>query len=289
VPFTTERLGRTAAAELGAALDAWTPATWAGQLHVGDLGWQLRFEDDLVDGSLLAVRDAAGTVCAVGLLDDPRALRVAIDPARADDVALAVAVADAAECVLPAGEAYVDGLPLAGWRAVLADRGWSADPDTWVALHRSLDGIAPELPSGVAPLAGDADVADRVAVQRGAFDNSTFTTARWALMAGGPAYDGRLDLLARDAEGRPVAAGTGWAAGPGRCAILEPVGTHRDHQRQGHGGRLLAGLCAALAAAGARSVAVQTPSSNEGAVQAYTRAGFSVLGLLTAMRRPPAS
>lgn len=288
MPFTTERLGRPAAAELGAALASWTPATWNGQLHLGDLGWQLRFEPDVVDGSLLAVRDGAGSVCAVGLLDSPNALRFAIDPAQTHDVSLAVAVADAAEQAVTAGEAYVDGPPLAGWRAVLADRGWSAHQDTWVALHRRLDGTDPVLPAGVAPVTGDADVADRVLVQRAAFEGSTFTPERWALMAEGPAFDGRLDLLARDADGAPVAAGTAWSAGVGRCALLEPVGTHREHQRQGHGGRLLAGLCAALAGVGASSVAVATPSSNEAAVQAYTRSGFSVLGLLTDMRRPPA-
>ena len=56
--------------------------------------------------------------------------------------------------------------------------------------------------------------------------------------------------------------------------------------RPGHGRRLLAGLCVQLAAAGASSVAVATPASNQGGVRAYTAAGFTVLGLLTAMRRP---
>ena len=105
-------------------------------------------------------------------------------------------------------------------------------------------------------------------------------------MAAAPPYDGALDLLARDAAGRPVAAGTAWSAGPGRCGLLEPVGTHRDHQQQGHGRRLLEGLCAQLAAAGASSVAVATPASNDGAVRAYAAAGFRVLGGLTAVRRP---
>jgi ribosomal protein S18 acetylase RimI-like enzyme len=177
-------------------------------------------------------------------------------------------------------------MPLAAWRAALVDRGWDADPDAWVALHRSLAGAATRLPPGVSPVAGERDVADRVAVQRAAFEGSTFTAERWALMAAGAPYDGELDLLARDAAGRPVAAGTAWSAGRGRCGVLEPVGTHRDHQRRGHGRRLLDGLCAQLAVAGASSVAVATPASNDAAVRAYVSAGFRVLGNLTAVRRP---
>lgn len=267
------------------ALAAWTPPTWGGQLHPGDIGWELRLEDAHVDSSFLVVREAAAVV-AVALVDGPETLRLAVDPTRAHDLALAEYLADAAEDVVAPGEAYVDGLPLAAWRAVLADRGWDADTDQWVAMHRSLAAGRNRLPPGVAPVSGDRDVADRVAVQRAAFGGSTFTAARWALMAAGPPYDAALDLLARDADGRPVAAGTAWSAGPGRCGVLEPVGTHRDHQQQGHGRRLLEGLCTQLAAAGASSVAVATPASNVGAVRAYAAAGFRVLGTLTAVRRP---
>ncbi len=285
VPYAVERTGRAAVAEIVAALAGWTPPTWPGQLHLGDVGWQLRLEDEQVDRSFLVVRDG-GMVVAVGLVDDPHAVRLAVDPARAHDTTLAAVLADAVEDLVGDGEAWADGLPLAGWRAVLADRGWAADGDPWVALHRSLDGAGPALAAGVAPVAGERDVADRVAVQRAAFERSTFTVARWALMAAGPSYDGELDLLARDGDGTPVAAGTAWHAGAGRCGVLEPVGTHRDHQRLGHGRRLLDGLCSQLAAAGAPSVAVATPASNDGAVRAYTAAGFRVLGLLMAMHRP---
>jgi GNAT superfamily N-acetyltransferase len=285
VPLTSAVAGRGAVAEIVAALAAWTPPTWTGQLHPGDVGWELRFEDDHVDSSFLVVRDS-GSVVAAGLVDEPQALRVAVDPTLATDAGLGAFLADAADDLLAAGEAYVDGLPLAAWRAVLADRDWDADPDPWVALHRSLATVGSSLPTGVAPVSGARDVADRVAVQRAAFERSTFTEARWARMAAGPIYDGALDLLARDADGRPVSAGTAWSAGRGRCGLLEPVGTHRDHQRQGHGRRLLDGLCVQLAAAGASSVAVATPAANTGAVAAYVAAGFRVLGLLTAMRRP---
>ena len=224
---------------------------------------------------------------AVGLLDDPATLRLAVDPARSHDAGLAEYLADQASEVVAEGEAYVDGALLAAWRGVLAARGWDADPDAWVALQRDLTGVATALPAGVAPVAGRSDVADRVAVQRAAFEKtSTFTAERWGLMAASPAYDASLDLLVRDEAGTPVAAGTAWSAGPGRCGMLEPVGTSAEHRRRGHATRLLNGLCAALAAAGASSAAVATPAANTEAVRAYNRAGFLTVGLTTAMRRP---
>ena len=286
--YTSERASRASAPELLGALAAWTPASWSGQLHPADIGWQLRFEDDALDGTMQLVRDAAsGEVAAVGLLDSPETVRLAVDPARSHDSGLAVFVADLAEDVVADGEAYVDGALLAVWRGVLAARGWEGDPDAWVALQRDLTGVATELPPGVAPVAGRSDVADRVAVQRAAFEKtSTFTAARWELMAASSAYDASLDLLVRDEAGTPVAAGTAWSAGPGRCGMLEPVGTAAEHRGRGHSTRLLHGLCAALAAAGASSAAVATPAANSVAVRAYTRAGFLTLGLTTAMRRP---
>ena len=218
--YTSERAGRASAPELLGALAAWTPASWSGDLHPADIGWQLRFEDDALDGTLQLVRDAAsGAVVAVGLLDDPATLRLAVDPARSHDSGLAVFLADLAEDVVADGEAYVDGALLAVWRGVLAARGWEGDPDAWVALQRDLTGVATELPPGVAPVAGRSDVADRVAVQRAAFEKtSTFTAERWELMAASPAYDASLDLLVRDEAGTPVAAGTASSAGPGAAA-----------------------------------------------------------------------
>lgn len=136
---------------------------------------------------------------------------------------------------------------------------------------------------GVAAVSGPADVTDRVAVQRAAFDNSTFTETRWAQMAGSTAYDPRLDLLARDEAGTPVAALTAWTAGEGRCALVEPMGTAAGHLREGHGRRLLEGAAAALARAGASGVAVWTSAGNETAVAAYRSAGFSAIGVTSAM------
>jgi GNAT superfamily N-acetyltransferase len=106
-------------------------------------------------------------------------------------------------------------------------------------------------------------------------------------MAAGPGFRPELDLLARTDTGVPVAALTAWFGGEGRCGMIEPMGTHHAHRRQGHGVRVLRGACAALAKLGAAGVTVMTPASSPAAVGVYRAAGFRSMGLLTAIVRPP--
>lgn len=141
-----------------------------------------------------------------------------------------------------------------------------------------LPGLAPfeSVPVGDRP-------EDRVEVQRAAFTGSTFTLERWRLMATGPGYDGRLDLVTRDAHGAAVAATTAWSADPGRCGLLEPVGARGDRPREGHGRRVVLAACAALARLGATGVAVWTPRSNTAAVALYRSVGLRPLSWSTTL------
>jgi ribosomal protein S18 acetylase RimI-like enzyme len=93
-------------------------------------------------------------------------------------------------------------------------------------------------------------------------------------MAAGPTYDARLDWLRRDADGAPAAGATAWSAGPGKCGILEPVGTHPNHRGLGHGVAVSKAAIAALARAGASGVTVHTPADNLGAVRTYEACGL---------------
>ena len=103
---------------------------------------------------------------------------------------------------------------------------------------------------------------------------------------GGPARrDARFELVTWTPDGQPAAAATGWFAGPGRTAILEPVGTHADHQRRGYGRRVNLGVLAALARAGASAVRVHTPASNRAAVAAYEACGLRQVDVTTAVTR----
>lgn len=235
------------------ALTAWAPrhAAVLG-LHVGDVGWHLRHDDRYLADSLLVVRDGSETV-AVGLAETSGAvIRPAIRPDRWDDPEIAEAVAEVAYSLSDIAAIYSDAPSHGAYRALLSTRGWHIDPDPWAVLYRPLSTEDGEYDDPLTPtLATDADIADRVDVQFAAFEHSTFTVSRWHQMAAGPAYDRSLDLLRRDESGTPVAAATGWLAGPGLVGILEPVGTHRDHVGAGHGTAVSRAVFAALARAGA--------------------------------------
>src|SRR6202012_4552510 len=101
----------------------------------------------------------------------------------------------------------------------------------------------------------------RVAVQRAAFDNSTFTEERWHTMAAGVAYPDARCLVALAAPAPGVAAVPVWSAGPGRPGLLEPMGVHRDHRGRGYGRAVTLAAAAELRALGSSSAFVCTVSA----------------------------
>jgi ribosomal protein S18 acetylase RimI-like enzyme len=258
-----------------AALAAWQRPDTPAQVHPGDVGWFWRFG---VDRTAAAVRvwQRAGVTVAVGLLDEPDMLRVAVDPQllREDELGAQLA-ADAAEPdrgVLIEGTVYVDAPEGSRVRDLLDQDGWRLD-DPWTPLCRDL--AEPVEDPGVAVEVVGPDTASiRTAVQRASFDGSTFTDERWHAMAAGSPYADAHCLLARDRSGEPVAAVTVWSAGPGRPGLLEPMGVHRDFRGAGHGRAITLAAAAALRELGACQAVVQTPSFNVGAVATYCAAGF---------------
>jgi len=282
MPITPRTGGRTLTPELCRHLDEWVgiqPLTH--DLHSGDVGWQLRFDDATLQDSVL-LWEADGVVVAGGLLDGG-GLRPAVAPTHRRDPALAEAMAQACD-----GLAYADVAPDTALSAELRRRGWTPDPSPWSLLHRELDPAdAGPVDPLVRQLAGPDDVAARTAVQRSAFGaRSTFRPELWKRMSEGPTYDARFDLVAWTEAGEAVAGATGWFAGPGRCAILEPVGTHADHQRQGHGRRVNLAVMAALARAGASGVRVHTPAANVAAVATYVSCGLREVARVSTLLAP---
>ena len=286
--------GRASADETVAALRGWErPGDCGWQLHAGDIGWHLRNDDDEVEGTLLQLRDASGALAAVGLLDGPGLLRLALEPDHLHDPALAAAVADAAEDRLGragTAEAYVDGPAAArlARRARPPRLGPGPRPvGAPVAVARCGRRRAGRVPGGPGIRGGGR----RRPGRRAAIGLRELHLHRGAVGPDEPsaAYDPRLDLLARDEDGTAVAALTAWSAGEGRCALVEPVATAAGHTRKGHGRRLLDGAAVALARVGASGVAVWTPASNEAALAAYRSAGFSAIGVASAMCSTAAS
>jgi hypothetical protein len=141
-----------------------------------------------------------GQILAVGLLDGPGLLRVAIAPDAQHDEELAQQiVADVTQAergVLPQGNAYIEAGFGAVFQGLLFDDGWVAD-EPWTPLQRDLAETVED--SGVRiEVIGPEQARVRAAVQRAAFDRSTFTVERWhAIAAGSPYADARC-LLAYD-------------------------------------------------------------------------------------------
>lgn len=289
VSIYAEPVPRSGAVELVEALQCWAPPhCYVGGLHAGDVGWFLRLDDDVVDGALHVVRDR-GEVVAVAIAEPPEALRPLVRPDKMHDLEVAGALLELVDAIPASSEAYSEAASGSAFRSLLSANGWQLDPDPWVALYRPLteaDGAYVDARSST--LESAQDVTDRVAVQRSAFKGSTFTVDRWHQMAAGPGFDPAYEYLRRDDDGRPVAAATGWSAGRGKCAILEPVGTHPDHVGAGHGKAVSLAVIAALARGGASGVTVYTPASNAAAVRTYESCGLRQVEITHAMTRPAA-
>ena len=248
------------------------------QLHAGDLGWHWRFG---AEATAAAVRTWGrdGQILAVALVDSPGLVRLAIAPeARQDEELAHQMVADVTKPergLLPPGSASVEARFGGLFQGLLLDDGWDLD-EPWTPLQRDLANPVADCGLPIEVI-GPERVHVRVAVQRAAFANSTFTEERWHAMAAAPPYDHARCLVAYDDSGAAVAAATVWSAGPGRPGLLEPVGVHRDHRGRRYGTTIAVAAAAALREMGSSSAIVSTESSNVAAVATYRSAGFQQL------------
>lgn len=256
------------------------------QLHPGDLGWHWRFG---AEATAAAVRtwNRDGQILAVGLVDSPRLVRLAIAPGAQHDEELASQVVTDVtrpeRGILPQGKVYVEARCGDLLRGLLAEEGWQAD-EPWTPLCRDLGGPVEDCGARIEVI-GPERAHLRAAVQRAAFESSTFTEERWHAMAAGLPYTDAQCLIAYDDQDHAVAAATVWSAGPGRPGLLEPVGVHREYRGHGYGTAITVAAAAALRELGASSAIVCTESSNVGAVATYRSAGFQQLPEVRDLRR----
>ena len=139
--------------------------------------------------------------------------------------------------------------------------------------------------------AGGADLATINEIYNDAVLNTTSTfdveargieEARAWLQAHGPTYP----VFVAERDGRVA----GWsslspfAPRPAyRYTVEDSVYVHRDHRGEGIGGVLLAALLTAAAALGYRAVVARIADHNEASLRLHRRAGFTVVGTLTAI------
>jgi ribosomal protein S18 acetylase RimI-like enzyme len=167
--------------------------------------------------------------------------------------------------------------------ALLREAGWTPD-ESWTPLSRSLSGPVGD-PGVRIEVVGNDLVPARVAVQRAAFANSTFTDDRWRMMASGVAYADARCLLAFDADDNAVAAITVWSAGGGKPGLIEPMGVHHEHRGRGYATAITLAGAAALRDLGSSSAIVCTGSDNVAAIAAYKSAGLRALPEVRDWRR----
>lgn len=282
-------LGTPSVDELPAAVAAmrdWQLEGAPMQLHPGDIGWLWRFGGATTAAAVRTwTRD--GRILAVGMLDGADLMRLTTAPGARRDRELASQLADdlaaPARGILPSGQVFVEAPADAMLQELLAAEGWGTD-EPWTPLRRIL--TEPVQHPGVRIEVVGPELADaRSAVQRSAFEKSTFTTDRWQVMAAAPPYADARCLVAYDEDDNAVAAVTVWSAGEGRPGLLEPMGVHRDHRGRGYGRAITIAAAAALQSLGSSSAIVCTESSNVGAVATYVSAGFQPLAEVRDRRR----
>ncbi|WP_329476021.1 GNAT family N-acetyltransferase [Kribbella sp. NBC_01484] len=271
-------LGIDGLGEVVRVLREWQCDEGPVQLHPGDLGWFWRFG---VGQTAAATRTwrRGGEIIAVGLLDDPELLRLAIAPEAQRDEELAQRLVEDVSApeagVLIEGKVYVEAPMGALVQDLLSKDGWmTADP--WVPLRRDLSEPVPD-PGLRVDVIGAEEAHERTAVQRASFDGSTFTDARWHAMADGEPYADARCLVGRNQLGESVAAVTVWSAGADKPGLIEPMGVHRLHRGRGYGTAITVAAARALQELGSCSAVVCTPGFNVGAIATYEAAGFERL------------
>lgn len=288
VPRSTE-LSRVAS-----TLAGWQHDDGAIQLHPGDLGW---YSANGLDATARALRiwSAGERVLAVGLLDGPRLLRMAVHPELRDDKELARQLAsdvkDPHRGLLPAGAATIEARGTPSFTDALSAHGWLPD-EPWTPLHMDLSGAVPE-PELRVEVIGPSRARDWVSVHWSAFRGAPFTEADrlrrvngWMNMAASPLYVSARSLAAFDDHGKLVAVSAVWSAGEGRPGLIEPMGVHRDQRGHGYGTAITAAAAVNLCEMGASSAIVCAESSNAAAVSTYKAAGFTARPPVADMHRP---
>ena len=261
------------------ALHSWQRDDAPIQLHPGDLGWHWRFGAEVL-AAAVRTWSRGGKILAIGFLDSPDVLRMTVAPEVWCEEELArevvLGLSEPERGILPAGKVSVEVPGSTRVQDLLSCGVWS-NGDPWTPLRLELAAPVDETELRTEVVASLEQVSEFTAVHRSAWGSERFTDQQWHTMAAGLPFADARCLLARDGHGIAVATVTAWSAGPGKPALLEPLGVHPDHRRRGYGAAICVAAAAHLRKMGSSSVLVCTPSSLQSAVTTYEAAGYKRL------------
>ncbi|WP_270241002.1 GNAT family N-acetyltransferase [Kocuria marina] len=279
-------------------LARWQVDPWAGHLHPGDLGWHSSVGPEQMARDL-RVWELDGEAVALGMLDGPEVLRIAVSPELNQDQALAQRIADNlnenAVDFFTGQEAIVEARGASALRQALRSSGW-IDDDAWTPMTLALSTPLDLARLEAAPLniveVGPEAAADWTSVHWSSFKGTPFTkdarswfVDRWTHIMTGPFAARAQSLMAYDGSGQPVAVTTVWTAGEGRPGLVEPMGVHRDHHGRGYATAITLAGARTLQRRGASSAAVVAENSNLAALATYRSAGFLTQEQVTDLKR----
>lgn len=206
------------AAELSAALESlasWQRDDLPVQVHPGDLGWNWQFGAQATSDAARLWTGPHGPVALC--LVDAGVLRLAMDPAVADDEQVAQQLADDLDDprsgVLPELDASAEVRLGGALRRGLRERGWVEDM-AWTPLTMPLSTLTPSASQtgdaqparGLRVTVTDpsrlADIDLWIGAHRAAWPRSTFDRPRWQHLSSGPVFDLARCLVGWDAQDR---------------------------------------------------------------------------------------
>ncbi|HSJ58287.1 MAG TPA: N-acetyltransferase, partial [Anaerolineae bacterium] len=270
----------------------------AGNEHVADLPWRLTSWALDDPGNVALWEDAQGQLLGWAVMQLPFwTIDYALHPGAGPDLHPALlAWADArarallrTEHARPAWFVHLFAhhaerrrdLEQAGFagQADVGDDSWSK-----VLMRRSASDTVPDcpVPPGytIRPLAGRDEVDAYVALHRTVFGSPSMTSGWRTRTLSRPEYVPDLDLVAVAPDGSLAAFCVAWLDTRSDREVsgqIEPLGVHDAHRHRGLGRAILYEALRRLHRHGAQQVYVETDNYRDGALAAYTSAGFSLL------------
>lgn len=252
----------------GLASELWRRIGTRSSIHIGDLPWRMYQHLNKLSEDQVELWLERGDVVAWAWLDDGE-LDFEVHPDHKQLVSEVLAWANARSVLaLEIHSESVRALEDAGYRR--SDKKW------YEHMVRALDDLPePAVPAGyrIRSVEGDADVERRVEVHRAAFAPSRVVPESYRAVMRAYPYRAELDNVVVAPDGSFAAFCLCWIDVENRVGLLEPVGAHPAHRRQGLAAAACVAGLRALRHAGADTAVIYSAGASQ-AFRVYERIGF---------------